>query len=104
MRVDDRLPCALLLAAVLALTLACGDSGGGAPDAAPTPTPDAPKADAPTAPEPAPAPAEPVPAEPAGAPDPVAGEMNYKLYCATCHGEDGCGDGPGAAGLDPKPA
>ena len=26
------------------------------------------------------------------------------MLCATCHGEDGCTAGPGAAGLDPQPA
>jgi cytochrome c oxidase cbb3-type subunit 3 len=26
------------------------------------------------------------------------------MLCATCHGEDGCTAGPGAAGLDPLPA
>jgi cytochrome c oxidase cbb3-type subunit 3 len=26
------------------------------------------------------------------------------MLCATCHGEDGCTPGPGAAGLDPQPA
>lgn len=28
----------------------------------------------------------------------------YREYCAQCHGLSGEGDGPGAAGLDPKPA
>lgn len=27
----------------------------------------------------------------------------FKMRCATCHGEKGAGDGPGAAALDPKP-
>jgi mono/diheme cytochrome c family protein len=59
----------------------------------------------------APAPAAEIPpapaaeAEPAAANDPVAlGKMHYQLLCATCHGEDGCSPGPGAAGLDPQPA
>jgi mono/diheme cytochrome c family protein len=26
------------------------------------------------------------------------------MYCATCHGEDGCTAGPGAAGLPVQPA
>jgi len=26
------------------------------------------------------------------------------MLCATCHGEDGCTPGPGAAGLNPQPA
>jgi len=28
----------------------------------------------------------------------------YARRCASCHGEDGLGDGPAAAALDPKPA
>jgi cytochrome c oxidase cbb3-type subunit 3 len=89
-----------LCLAVLLFALACGDSGETAPtpDPAPAPVPEEPAAP-PAPPEPTPA-----PAEPASGPDPVAGEMNYKLFCATCHGEDGCGEGPGAAGLDPQPA
>ena len=27
----------------------------------------------------------------------------FKTVCATCHGENGTGDGPGAAALNPKP-
>jgi len=99
MRTIYRLTAAPFLLAALALCVACGDSGD-APAPAPTPDP-APTEPAPIEPEPTPAPTP--EAEPAGAPDPVAGEAHYKLYCATCHGEDGCGDGPGAAGLDPKP-
>jgi mono/diheme cytochrome c family protein len=34
----------------------------------------------------------------------VAGAETYKILCATCHGPEGKGDGPGAAALDPKPA
>ena len=33
-----------------------------------------------------------------------AGEETFNTLCATCHGPQGKGDGPGAAGLDPKPA
>jgi mono/diheme cytochrome c family protein len=28
----------------------------------------------------------------------------YETQCATCHGDEGMGDGPGSAGLDPAPA
>jgi len=31
------------------------------------------------------------------------GATTFKALCATCHGETGLGDGPGAAALDPKP-
>jgi cytochrome c peroxidase len=36
--------------------------------------------------------------------DPTRGEQVYREYCAQCHGLSGEGDGPGAAGLDPRPA
>ncbi len=32
------------------------------------------------------------------------GKVLYKAYCAQCHGFTGKGDGPAAAGLEPKPA
>lgn len=38
----------------------------------------------------------------AGAITPEVKEM-FKARCATCHGEDGKGDGPAAAALNPKP-
>jgi mono/diheme cytochrome c family protein len=50
------------------------------------------------------------PATPAAAPPATAasgaaaGEMPYKTFCVTCHGAGGHGDGPAAAGLNPKPA
>lgn len=33
----------------------------------------------------------------------AAGRTAYHSYCATCHGDRGEGDGPGAAVADPKP-
>lgn len=39
-------------------------------------------------------------------PDPAAvaaGAKLYAQYCQVCHGKTGLGDGPGAAGLKPKP-
>ena len=85
-----------LLAA--ALLLACGDSG--------TPGKEPPAAENPTPPSPQPAPAPPQPTlPPAEAGDPVArGAEHYQLYCATCHGAEGEGDGPTSVALDPKPA
>lgn len=60
-----------------------------------------------TAGEPAkdPAPAKaPLPTPPALTPDMQAqGEASFKLYCATCHGDGGQGDGPAAVALNPKP-
>jgi mono/diheme cytochrome c family protein len=93
-----------------AVFVACGDSGSR--DAAPAPsapaaTPAAPAQPAappaqPTAPPEAAAPAP--AAEAAAAGDPAQGAGQYALYCASCHGEKGCGDGPLSASLDPKPA
>lgn len=34
----------------------------------------------------------------------AAGQVVYERYCLTCHGENGRGDGPGGAGLEPPPA
>ncbi|MCH2410067.1 cytochrome c [Myxococcota bacterium] len=33
-----------------------------------------------------------------------AGEASYNIYCTTCHGPGGNGEGPAAAALTPKPA
>ncbi len=35
--------------------------------------------------------------------DAAKGEATYKLYCVTCHGATGKGDGMAAAALNPKP-
>ena len=35
--------------------------------------------------------------------DQSRGQQDYARYCATCHGNRGQGDGPGAAGLHPRP-
>ena len=83
---------------VLALAIAPLACGGGSEDAAAPTQPDAP-APSPT-PEPAPAP-EPPTAGPASA---AAGAPHYATFCASCHGPTGNGDGPVAAGLNPKPA
>lgn len=34
----------------------------------------------------------------------AAGKMTYDLFCATCHGESGMGDGPAGLALDPQAA
>lgn len=44
------------------------------------------------------------PALAAGAPTAAQGEALYKQYCAPCHGLEGRGNGPAAAGLPVKPA
>jgi cytochrome c oxidase cbb3-type subunit II len=38
------------------------------------------------------------------APNAIDGQGLYAQNCASCHGDRGAGDGPGAAGLHPKPA
>lgn len=47
---------------------------------------------------------EPWKSEPFGHASVDRGKVIYKEYCAQCHGATGKGDGPAAAGLDPKPA
>jgi mono/diheme cytochrome c family protein len=96
-----------LCTAIAGMAIACGDSRE-TPTAQPTPPTPPPAAEPPAPPPPPPAPpaappaAEPVAATPG---DAVArGAAHYKTLCATCHGEDGCTAGPGAAGLDPQPA
>jgi len=32
------------------------------------------------------------------------GQILFQTYCTTCHGRDGHGHGPAAAGLNPRPA
>ena len=105
--------------ALVALALAAFACGGSEErPAASQPAPAAP-AEAPK--ERAPAPAEAAPAAAgaaapategaaapaaaqAAAPDAKAGEADYQIFCASCHGPKGGGDGPVAQALDPKPA
>jgi len=39
----------------------------------------------------------------APAPDAIRGQVAYETRCAPCHGTEGRGDGPAAAGIDPHP-
>lgn len=96
--------------AALALCVACGDSGGGtsAPATPSTPTtaatPSQPAAPSQPA-QPTTTPAAPATAAaPAAAGDASKGAAHYAIYCASCHGPKGCGDGPLSATLNPKPA
>ena len=74
---------------VAAATLACGSEER--PPQSPQTVAEAPVAEAP-------APAA------VGPGDAAAGANDYAMFCASCHGEGGCGDGPLAQTLDPKPA
>ncbi len=92
------------LALLLLLAGACGD--GAPPSGAPAQVEQLPE-------EPAPSegPLEALPTEPAPATvlagdlrgDAASGQALYGLYCATCHGQAGKGDGPASQVLDPRP-
>lgn len=89
----------------LVFALACGsaEEGNAPPEPATAPAPP-PAAEAPPAQPESAAPTA-APAEAATAtPDSAKGEQLYATYCSSCHGARGAGDGPVAAGLDPKPA
>jgi mono/diheme cytochrome c family protein len=85
-------------AAAPAETAAPPEAAAPAPEAAPAPA--APAAEAPAAAAPAAASAAPATA----AADTAAGAKIFQTFCTTCHGPAGKGDGPAAAGLNPKPA
>jgi mono/diheme cytochrome c family protein len=99
-----------LCTAIAAAALACGESDKPSPSS--TPPPPLPPAEKPVpttpapppqaAPAPAPAPEKVAAAEPGDAA--ARGAVTYKQICSTCHGEDGCTPGPGAAGLPVQPA
>jgi mono/diheme cytochrome c family protein len=106
MRAIERAVLSTALGAALTLfAFGCGEQSD-----APTPPKPAENAPAPPAAEP---PAPPAPAKnPDTPPDPIAaveadakaGKADYQIYCASCHGEAGEGDGPVAQALNPKPA
>ena len=84
----------LAAAFLLSLGLAACGSGEDPKPPAPAPIP---------APAPAPAPA-PIPAPAPSAADPAAAANEvFTTRCTLCHGNDGNGDGPGSAALNPKP-
>lgn len=78
-----------VLAAIVALAAGCNK-------------PEAPREDTRTAP-PAPAATTAVTAKPSAASGKSAANKIFKERCVVCHGQDGKGDGPGAAALNPKP-
>ncbi len=83
---------------------------GGCGDGAPTPAPAAPTEEmpeeSPSASRPEMPAATPTPAAPEGdlRGDVAGGQALYSMYCVTCHGQAGKGDGPAAVGLNPRPA
>jgi cytochrome c553 len=87
------------------LAVACGS---GTSEAPPSTSPPA-AADTTADPTPAPTPIEPEATEPAevvatGDGEPAAAAQKiWATLCATCHGEQGLGDGPAAQHLDPPP-
>jgi len=99
----QRITCSTAVGIALALfAFGCGEQSE-------TPAPAKPAADKPAQPAAkAPAPAakpDTAPAEGAAVEaDPAAGKADYQIFCASCHGPTGDGDGPVAQALDPKPA
>ena len=83
---------------LLLISTGCGDQ-------APPPATE-PQVQEPTPPPraaPAPEPAVSPPAAEGLRGDALAGGNTYNLYCVTCHGRSGKGDGPAGMALDPKP-
>ena len=93
--------------ALAGFALGCGEqSESSAPPKPVNPAPAAPPAKPPP-------PAPPAPAKSADTPsgestaveaDVEAGKADYQIFCASCHGPGGAGDGPVAQALTPKPA
>ncbi|MCC7463134.1 MAG: cytochrome c [Gammaproteobacteria bacterium] len=107
-----RIPTAALPAALAALITIAGCARKEAESPAAPPPPPAATAPAAT-PQPAPAadttaaaaaPATTAATPTAAASDNAAGQKVFKMYCETCHGAGGHGDGPASLALNPKPA
>ncbi len=99
----------ITLTTAVATALALFAFGCGEQSEAPAPAPEKPAKDAAAPPAAkAPAPAQKpdtAPAESAAVEaDAAAGKADYQIFCATCHGPSGGGDGLAAQALDPKPA
>lgn len=104
--------CMLSTAAGAALALfgfGCGESSDApmppkSAERAPLPPAAKPPAPPPAPPAPAKAPDTPADSNAAIEADAKVGKADYQIYCASCHGEAGEGDGPVAQALNPKPA
>lgn len=84
----------LVLSLSIAMATACGGGGEGGPDAAGDETADV---------------SDPANGEEATNDEPrdsggTSGASVFAANCATCHGEQGLGNGPAATGLEPPPA
>lgn len=94
----------LFCVGALLAALGCGESGEAPGPSKPPAAPTKPAA----ASEPAPEPPTAAPAVagtfPCVAGDASAGAAQYDTLCTSCHGPGGSGEGPAAAGLNPKPA
>ena len=100
-----------ILSTAVGTALALFAFGCGEQSEAPTPPKPAERAPAappakPPAPPSAPAKAPDTPSAESAAvkADAKAGKADYQIYCASCHGETGAGDGPVSQALNPKPA
>ncbi len=99
------------LLAAICLGLALCSTACKEQNEAPKPPPARPRIpmEAGDAPEPPPPPeAKPAPKEAptlaaAESGDPETGRADYQIFCASCHGPTGDGDGAAAQGLEPKP-
>jgi len=101
----QRITLSIAIATALALYAAgCGESSEAPAPAPPKPATDATAKPAAKAPAPAPQP-DTAPADSATVKaDVAAGKADYQIFCASCHGPTGGGDGPVAQALDPRPA
>ncbi len=93
----------IIFSTAIGTALALFAFGCGEPSDAPTPPKAAERA---PAPPPAPADTRDTPSDQNAAveADAKVGKADYQVYCASCHGETGEGDGPVAQALSPKPA
>ena len=87
------------------IAVSCGDTSEPPPTAPRSVEPSSPSSPTPSpTPPPEPAPDTSSAARPSAPGSAEAGLADYQIYCASCHGQSGDGDGPVAAALPVKPA